>query len=75
VRAEVGRLDRQLAIEEVATMVDRVGETVAPRRFSAMTLGGFPAGSLLRAAVGLYGLLVFSVGERVREIAVRRQAR
>jgi predicted permease len=71
VRAEVGRLDRQLAIESIATMVDRVGETLAPRRFSAMALGGFAAGSLLLAAVGLYGLLAFSVGERVREIAVR----
>jgi predicted permease len=71
VRAEVGRLDRQLAIEEVATMVDRMGMTVAPRRFSAMVLGGFAAGSLLLAAVGLYGLLAFSVGERAREIAVR----
>ena len=71
VRAEVGRLDRQLAIEEVATMVDRVGDTVAPRRFSAMTLGGFAAGSLLLAAVGLYGLLALGVGARVREIAVR----
>jgi predicted permease len=71
VRAEIGGIDRRLAIEEVATMVDRVGETVAPRRFSAMVLGAFAAGSLLLAAVGLYGLLAFSVGERVREIAVR----
>jgi len=52
-------------------MVDRVGEMVAPRRFSAMVLGGFAAGSLLLAAVGLYGLLVFTVSEHAREIAVR----
>ena len=71
VRTEIGRIDRQLAIESIATMVDRVGETVAPRRFSAMVLGGFAIGSLLLAAVGLYGLLVFTVSERAREIAVR----
>ena len=71
VRAEIGRIDRQLAIESIATMIDRVGEMVAPRRFSAMVLGGFATGSLLLAAVGLYGLLVFTVSERVREIAVR----
>jgi putative ABC transport system permease protein len=71
VRAEVGEIDPQLAIESIATMVDRVDEMVAPRRFSTMVLGGFAAGSLLLAAVGLYGLLVFAVTERGREIAVR----
>jgi ABC-type antimicrobial peptide transport system permease subunit len=44
---------------------------VAPRRFGALTLTGFAVGSLLLAAVGLYGLLAFTVGERRREIAVR----
>jgi putative ABC transport system permease protein len=71
VRAEIGKIDRQLAIESVATMLDRVGDVVAPRRFSAMTLGAFATGSLLLAAIGLYGLLVFNVRERIREIAVR----
>jgi putative ABC transport system permease protein len=71
IRAEIGQIDRQLAIESIATMVDRVGDVVAPRRFSAMTLGAFATGSLLLAAIGLYGLLVFTVRERVREIAVR----
>ena len=36
-----------------------------------LTLGGFSAGSLLLAAIGLYGLLAFNVAERRREIAVR----
>jgi putative ABC transport system permease protein len=71
VRAEIARIDRQLAIESIATMVDRVGEVVGPRRFSAMTLGAFATGSLMLAAVGLYGLLIFNVSERRREIAVR----
>jgi putative ABC transport system permease protein len=71
VRAEIVGIDPQLAIESIATMIDRVGDVVAPRRFSAITLGAFAIGSLVLAAVGLYGLLVFNVGERVREIAVR----
>jgi putative ABC transport system permease protein len=70
-RAAIATVDRELAIESIATMADRVGDGVAPRRFSALTLGGFAAGSLLLAAIGLYGLLAFNVAERRREVAVR----
>jgi predicted permease len=71
VRSEINAIDPQLAIESIATMNDRIGDVVAPRRFSAMTLGAFATGSLLLAAIGLYGLLAFNVAERRREIAVR----
>jgi predicted permease len=71
VRGEIAGIDPQLALESIDTMEERLGESVAPRRFSVMTLGGFAAGSLLLAAIGLYGLLAFNVAERRREIAVR----
>jgi predicted permease len=71
VRTAITRLDSQLAIGSMATMADRMSDVVAPRRFSAMTLGAFASGSLLIAAIGLYGLLAFMVRERRREIAVR----
>jgi putative ABC transport system permease protein len=71
VRGEIASIDRQLALESIETMEERLGEAVAPRRFSVLTLGGFSAGSLLLAAIGLYGLLAFNVAERRREIAVR----
>jgi ABC-type antimicrobial peptide transport system permease subunit len=71
IRGEIARVDPQLAVESIATMNERMGDVVAPRRFSALTLGAFAVGSLLLAAMGLYGLLVFNVSERVREIAVR----
>src|SRR5262249_46370637 len=54
VRTEIKRLDSQLAIGSIATMADRMSDSVAPRRFSAMTLGAFASGSLLLAAIGLY---------------------
>jgi predicted permease len=71
VRSAIGGIDRQLAIESITTMDERLADVVAPRRFSAMALGAFATGSLLLAAIGLYGLVAFTVGERVREIAVR----
>ncbi|HKF67782.1 MAG TPA: FtsX-like permease family protein, partial [Vicinamibacterales bacterium] len=71
VRTAINRLDSQLAIGSMATMADRMSDVVAPRRFSAMTLGAFASGSLLLAATGLYGLLAFMVRERRREIAIR----
>ena len=71
VRAEIASIDRQLALQSVETMEDRLGASVAPRRFSVVTLGAFAVGALLLAAIGLYGLLAFSVAERRREIALR----
>jgi putative ABC transport system permease protein len=71
VRGEIAGIDRQLALESLETMEERVEESVAPRRFSVLTLGAFAAGSLLLAAIGLYGMLAFNVAERRREIAVR----
>ena len=71
VRGEIAGIDRQLALQSIETMEDRLGASVAPRRFSVVTLGAFAVGALLLAAIGLYGLLAFSVAERRREIALR----
>jgi putative ABC transport system permease protein len=71
VRGEIAGIDRQLALQSVETMEDRLGASVAPRRLSVVTLGIFAVGALLLAAIGLYGLLAFSVAERRREIALR----
>jgi len=70
-RAAIAGIDPNLAIESIATMDERISDSVAPRRFSVTTLAAFASGALLLAAIGLYGLLAFSIAERRREIAVR----
>jgi putative ABC transport system permease protein len=70
-KATIARIDPNLAIESIATMEERISDSLAPRRFSAMTLAAFAGGALLLAAIGLYGLLAFSIAERRHEIAVR----
>ena len=70
-RATIAGIDPSLAVESVATMDERISDSVAPRRFSVITLAACGAGALLLAAIGLYGLLAYSIAERRREIAVR----
>jgi putative ABC transport system permease protein len=70
-QAAIRRVDKQVPVYGVVTLASRLGAFQAERRFQTALLMAFSGVALLLAAIGIYGLVQYSISMRTREIGIR----
>jgi putative ABC transport system permease protein len=71
VRRTVAELDPQQPLYAIDTLEGRLGDAMLQRRAAALFIGIFAGIAVVLAAVGIYGLVTYTVNERVKEIGIR----
>jgi putative ABC transport system permease protein len=74
VRAAIGRVDKEqlVSVRDIVTLEDVAWEATGRHRFRAVMVMTFATLALLLAMVGVFGILAYSVQQRVRDFGVRR---
>lgn len=71
IREEIRRMDPGVAIYNVTTLKDLVGNSMASTRFVVMLMGIFAVVAVVLTVVGMYGVISYAVRQRTAEIGIR----